>query len=937
MAVMIGIGAMIGPGVFALPGELAHMVGPLGVFVYLAMGLVAFLTALNYSVLGAAIPIAGGGYSFASRTLPKPVSFFTGWFLWIGNTVACAMYVIIFALTIRAYFWPEVNIVVLTSVTTLLFTAINFRGMSESIKVITIMNLVELAILVGVALLAISEIEPAHLQPLAPMGLENFFPAMALIYISYVGFDLIADASEEIINPSKTIPRAILITVVVGIGIYVFVVGIMMATVHYSELAHSEVPFIYMADQILGGWGRWAAITATIMASLSAFSVTLGASARVLYALGRDRHFPQIFATLHPRYQTPYVALFICSLMIMLASATGVIKFVASVADFGYLMGVGVVNCTVIALHKKMPNLRRPFKAFFFPWIPILGACSCWLFVFALEERSLILGGGLTLVGLGIYLLKPANRDELRHLSVKVAVRLKMWVVSKRRKQMRVVIIGGGRHGRGVADQLLTKDEHRSLFRSSEHQVTFVEKDEQSCQRLEQHYNAPIYQGDGTDKGLLDQIGLAKMDVVIAALNDDNQNVVASFQAKRLGAPLVISLVNDPDYVPLLEENGVVAISTSKASAIMVENYLDRPGIAELFELGRGEGSLAGVFVDKYAEVVGTPLKDIPLPKECVMAAVLRDKKFLVPQGDTIVHENDYILFVGLTSAIKKAREQFMATVRRKPTQGGSLFQLVERLRRKKTDELDHELRGIIKKRKTHEKDSFELLVEHAFVLDFPKERRFEEVIKDVSVELSKRLAISADDLEAGFMEIRETESIPAGDGVAIPHLRFSDIHTSELALVRSVSGNYLVDEGTAEQPPDQAIHAFFFLVSPDEDPAQHLRNLARLAECVNTAHFMKEWLTARNDQELKETLLQNELFFSMRLHQDSKTSALIGQTIHELQLPEDIMIALIRRNNQIVVPRGHIVLQAEDRLTIVGNSEGIQRFREQYEEEKSP
>ena len=98
----------------------------------------------------------------------------------------------------------------------------------------------------------------------------------------------------------------------------------------------------------------------------------------------------------------------------------------------------------------------------------------------------------------------------------------------------------------------------------------------------------------------------------------------------------------------------------------------------------------------------------------------------------------------------------------------------------------------------------------------------------------------------------------------------------------------------------------------------------------------MEEWLTARNDQELKETLLQKEMFFSMRLHQDSKTSALIGQKIHELQMPEEIMIALIRRNNQIVVPRGHIVLQAEDRLTIVGNAEGIQRFREQYEDEKS-
>lgn len=90
LAVMIGIGAMMGPGVFALPGELARIVGPLGIFVYLVMGLMTVFTALNYSELGAAIPLAGGGYSFTSRTLPKPLAFFTGWFFWIGNTLACA-------------------------------------------------------------------------------------------------------------------------------------------------------------------------------------------------------------------------------------------------------------------------------------------------------------------------------------------------------------------------------------------------------------------------------------------------------------------------------------------------------------------------------------------------------------------------------------------------------------------------------------------------------------------------------------------------------------------------------------------------------------------------------------------------------------------------------------------------------------------------------
>lgn len=251
MAVMIGIGATMGPGIFALPGELAHMIGPLGVLVYLAMGFLTLFTALNYSELSAAIPLAGGGYSFTHRTLNRPVAFFTGWFFWIGNTLACSMYALIFALTIRAYFIPDASIALLTLITTVVFTIVNLMGMKEAIIVITVMNLVELAVLVGVAGLGFTDIEPINLEPLAPMGWGPFIPAMALIYISYVGFELISNAAEEIIQPGKNIPRAILITLGISTAIYVFVVGVMMGTINYTELAGSDIPFIFMAERLL--------------------------------------------------------------------------------------------------------------------------------------------------------------------------------------------------------------------------------------------------------------------------------------------------------------------------------------------------------------------------------------------------------------------------------------------------------------------------------------------------------------------------------------------------------------------------------------------------------------------------------------------------------------------------------------------------------------
>ena len=661
MAVMIGIGAMMGPGIFALPGELADLVGPVGMLAYLAMGLLTLFTALTYSELGAALPLAGGGYSFASRLLPGPVAFLTGWFFWIGNALACSMYALIFALTVRDYFWPGASIILIALVTTVLLALLNLRGMAEALKVITAMNLLELAVLVGFGVLGATQIEPPNLKPFAPLGLGPFLPAMALIYVSFVGFDLITVAAEEIIDPGRTIPRAILITLFVGIGIYVAVVGVMMGVVPSEELAQSDVPFILAIERVFGAWGRWAGIVATIMASLSALSVTLGASARILYALGRDRHVPEPLARLHRRYRTPHIALLVCTVVVIAFASSGIVRLVASMSGFGYLMGQGIVNLAAIALRRRMPNLRRPFKVLLFPVVPILGTVACWGIVPALETRSYLLGLLLTLVGGALYLTRPANRAELRQVPARLA-RLLLLIKAKRRTRMRVLIISGDKQGRNIADRLLAKDENRLLFRSAEHEVTFIEEDERLCRELEQRYNVPIYQGDGTKKELLEQVGEGNIDVAIAASNDDGRNVIAALQAQRLGIPRVIAIVQDPDYMPLLDETGVVAVSAPWATAAMVENYLDRPGVAELFEIESGVASLVSVVVPEGGQVAGKRIREIDIPQACVVGAVVRDRQFVVPRGDTEIKEGDHVVLVGPASAIKKAQDLFRLT-----------------------------------------------------------------------------------------------------------------------------------------------------------------------------------------------------------------------------------------------------------------------------------
>lgn len=226
---------------------------------------------------------------------------------------------------------------------------------------------------------------------------------------------------------------------------------------------------------------------------------------------------------------------------------------------------------------------------------------------------------------------------------------------------MRVLIIDGGRQGQNIANRLLAKDDYRLVFRTAEHQITFIEEDEALCQHLESRYHVPIFQGDGTKKEILEQVGTGNVDVVIAASDDDGRNVISALQAKRLGMPQVIAIVQDPDYLPLLEENGVSAISAPWATAAMVENFLDRPGVAQLIEIGSGVASLIGVDVGERSRVAGQLIKEITIPNECVVAAVIRNQRFVVPRGDTRLETGDRVIFVGPAAAIKVAQEQFLA------------------------------------------------------------------------------------------------------------------------------------------------------------------------------------------------------------------------------------------------------------------------------------
>jgi len=197
------------------------------------------------------------------------------------------------------------------------------------------------------------------------------------------------------------------------------------------------------------------------------------------------------------------------------------------------------------------------------------------------------------------------------------------------------------------------------VFRSAEYQITFIEQEDERCEKLEKRYNVPIFQGDGTKQEILDQVEPKKMDVAIAATNNDERNSIIALQAKRLGVKKVIAIARDPDYVSLLEESGIVCISAPYATSAMVENYLDRPIMADLFQIEGGVANLIDVEVPDNGLVVDMKIQDIDIPDQCVVAAIIRDDKFVVPRGNTIILKNDHVVVVGPSDSIQDAHKIF--------------------------------------------------------------------------------------------------------------------------------------------------------------------------------------------------------------------------------------------------------------------------------------
>lgn len=268
-----------------------------------------------------------------------------------------------------------------------------------------------------------------------------------------------------------------------------------------------------------------------------------------------------------------------------------------------------------------------------------------------------------------------------------------------------------------------------------------------------------------------------------------------------------------------------------------------------------------------------------------------------------------------------------------KVVRDGAIYHIFARLGQRRFEGLDTELRSILKEKGLRDQDPFDVVAANAGLIDITDQLSFEEVVEQASLLLSKKVDFKAELLKKTFMEGTQVGATPVSHGAALPHLRLPDIQHSQLVMVRCKQGilinieSDLISKELAKEP----IFAFFFLVSPDENPGQHLRILAQIANHVDDEKFMDQWLIAKNEQELKELLLRDDRYLSLLLTLNSKTAPLVGSEIRYLKLPENTLIAIIHRNGQVIIPRGRTILEENDRLTIISNPRGIEQLYEKY------
>ncbi|MFC8230187.1 amino acid permease [Streptomyces sp. NPDC057287] len=392
--VCFGVGAIVGTGIFVGLSDSVAEAGPAVVVSFALAALTCIFTAFSFAELGGAIPVSGSSYSFAYATLGERVAFLVGWCLLLeygvsvsAVAVGWSQYVNELLDSLIGWSLPEAlssgpgdgGVINLPAVVVVMMAAtLLVRGIRESAGATAAMAVLKIGILIAFCAIAFTAFEDGHLSPFAPQGMAGITAGASVAFFSYIGFDAITTAGEEVKNPRRNIPIAIMVCIGVVTLLYCAValgaIGALGADAVGDKPAALSLVVDKVTESSVGGgiiaFGAVVAIASVVLA-------VMYGQTRILMSMSRDGLVPRVFERVSPKTRTPVANTWIVAVVFAVPAAFSSLDVVVNLTTIGTLATMAVVNVAVITLRRRNPELKRSFRVPLYPLSPILGVGFC--------------------------------------------------------------------------------------------------------------------------------------------------------------------------------------------------------------------------------------------------------------------------------------------------------------------------------------------------------------------------------------------------------------------------------------------------------------------------------------------------------------------------------------------------------------------------------
>ncbi|WP_406589765.1 amino acid permease [Bacillus atrophaeus] len=430
--VLLGIGCVIGTGIFVITGTVAATgAGPALILSFILAGLACALAAFCYAEFSSSIPVSGSVYTYSYATLGELLAFLIGWDLMLEYVIALAAVAtgwssyfqsllagfhlhIPAALTGAPGSSPGAVFNLPAAVIILIITAIVGRGVKESTRFNNVIVLMKIAIILLFIIVGIGYVKPDNWSPFMPFGINGVIASAATVFFAYLGFDAVSNASEEVKNPQKNMPIGIIGALAICTILYIAVSLVLTGMMPYTQLNVGDpVSFALKfvgQDQLAGiiSVGAIVGIT-TVMLAL------LYAQIRLTFAMSRDGLLPALFAKVHPTFKTPFQNTWLTGIV-----AAGIAGFInlgtlAHLVNMGTLAAFTVISIAVIVLRKKHPDVTASFRVPFVPVVPIISAGLCLYLASSLPGVTWLSFVIWIVVGAVVYFLYSKKHSQLNN------------------------------------------------------------------------------------------------------------------------------------------------------------------------------------------------------------------------------------------------------------------------------------------------------------------------------------------------------------------------------------------------------------------------------------------------------------------------------------------------------------------------------------------